>query len=301
MNRIFVIIIGALFFSSIVAQHRVGFTIEGATAWQLDNVEITSPETGENVGIGMIYQYQKGKFLLNTGVNFSSAYLSQHIDSQHIAVPMRDTEGINFIYRGELYNRQDQLITTDIGIPLMLGAKTSFGLYALGGMHINLPLHAWSLHHAFLTTKGDYGNRYHEMLEDLPQHGYFTALQVQNDGSVKFPIDIRLSAELGYAIPMGNSSNKKVRSQIQIGTFIEYGMLNGLKDGHNQLTEVDCSKYMQVNMNHIYSTLSKQTNAMHNLSAGIRIAVLWSVSKNNSCHFGEFDGQYETCKRVTGE
>lgn len=295
MNRIFVIIIGALFFSSVVAQHRVGFTIEGATAWQLDNVEITSPETGGNVGIGMIYQYQKGKFLLNTGVNFSAAYLSQHIDSQHIAVPMRDTEGINFIYRGELYNRQDQLITTDIGIPLMLGAKTSFGLYALGGMHINLPLHAWSLHHAFLTTKGDYGNRYHEMLEDLPQHGYFTALDVRNNGVIKFPIDLRVCAELGYIISPKNKDQQK----IHVGAFVEYGVLNGLKDGSNLLTEVDCSQYMQVTMNHIYSTLSRQTYFMHHLSAGIRITFLWSVGKGKSYRVYEVDGQHETCARIS--
>lgn len=295
MNRIFVIIIGALFFSSVVAQHRVGFTIEGATAWQLDNVEITSPKTGGNVGIGMIYQYQIGKFLLNTGVNFSSAYLSQIVDSQHIAVPMRDTEGINFIYRGELYDRQDKLVTANISIPLMLGAKTSFGLYALGGMRINLPLHAWSLHRAFLTTKGDYGNRYHEMLEDLPQHGYFTALDVRNNGVVKFPIDLRVCAELGYIISPKNKDQQK----IHVGAFVEYGVLNGLKDGSNLLTEVDCSQYMQVTMNHIYSTLSRQTYFMHHLSAGIRITFLWSVGKGKSYRVYEVDGQRETCVHVS--
>ncbi len=286
MNRICFIIIGVLFFSSAFAQHRVGFTIEGATAWHLDNVEITTPKTGGNVGIGMIYQYQKGRFLLNTGVSFNSAYLSQQIDSQHIAVPMRDTEGINFIYRGELYNRQDQLITTDIGIPLTLGAKTSFGLYALGGMRINLPLHAWSLHHAFLTTKGDYGNRYHEMLEDLPQHGYFTALDVRNNGVVKFPIDLRVCAELGYVIPMEFP-------QIKIGVFVEYGVLNGLREGGNQLTEVDCSQYMQVNMNHIYTTLSPKINAIHQLSAGIRMTLLWPLDKNNIFRKAEIFGDRE--------
>lgn len=301
MNRICFIIIGVLFFSSAFAQHRVGFTIEGVTAWHLDNVEITTPKTGGNVGIGMIYQYQKGRFLLNTGVSFNSAYLSQHVDSQHIAVHMRDTEGINFIYRGELYNRHDQIATADISIPFMLGGKTSFGLYALGGVRVNLPLHAWSFQKALLTTKGDYGDRYHEMLEDLPQHGYFTALLVQNSGSIKFPIDLRVCAEFGYAIPMENSFQKTTLSQIQIGAFIEYGVLNSLTNGSNLLTEVDCSQYMQVTMHHVYTTLSKQDHYVHPLFMGVRFSLLWQTHASRS--FGvywELDGQNEICIRRTG-
>ena len=301
MNRICFIIIGVLFFSSAFAQHRVGFTIEGATAWHLDNVEITTPKTGGNVGIGMIYQYQKGKFLLNTGVNFSSSCLSQVVDSQHIAVPMRDTEGINFIYRGELYNRQDQVVTADISIPFMLGAKTSFGLYVLSGVRLILPLHAKSFQHAQLTTKGDYGNRYHEMLENLPQHGYFTALSVKNDGIVKFPIDLRIGAEFGYAIPMETRSQKTILSQIQIGAFIEYGVLNSLTNGSNLLTEVDCSQYMQVMMHHVYTTLSKQNYYVHPLSVGLRLSILWQTHASRS--FGvywELDGQNKICIRRTG-
>lgn len=301
MNRICFIIIVLLFFSNAVAQHRIGLTVDGATAWHLDNVEITTPKIGGNVGIGMIYQYQKGKFLLNTGVNFSSSCLSQVVDSQHIAVPMRDTEGINFIYRGELYNRQDQIATADISIPFMLGAKTSFGLYALGGVRVNLPIHAWSFQKALLTTKGDYGDRYHEMLEDLPQHGYFTALSVKNDGIIKFPIDLCIGAEFGYAIPMETRSQKTILSQIQIGAFIEYGVLNSLTNGSNLLTEVDCSQYMQVMMHHVYTTLSKQNYYVHPLSVGVRFSLLWQTHASRS--FGvywELDGQNEVCIRRTG-
>lgn len=301
MNRICVIIIGVLFLTSALAQHRIGLAVDGATAWQLDNVEMTSPKTGGNIGIGAIYQYQHGGFLLNTGVNFSSSRLSQLIDSQHIAVPMRDTEGINFIYRGELYNRQDQIATADISIPILLGAKTSFGLYALGGMRVNLPLHAWSLHHAILTTKGDYGNRYHEMLEGLPQHGYFTALPVQNNGSIKFPIDLRVCAEFGYAIPTENSFQKTTFSQIQIGAFVEYGVLNSLKGGSNLLTEVDCSQYMQVIMHHVYTTLSKHDYYVHPLFVGVRLTLLWQAHEGRSSGvYWELDGQNEICIRRTG-
>ena len=240
-------------------------------------------------------------FNLKQTIELFKVDLSQIVDSQHIAVPMRDTEGINFIYRGELYDRQDKLVTADISIPLMLGAKTSFGLYALGGMRINLPLHAWSLHRAFLTTKGDYGNRYHEMLEDLPQHGYFTALLVQNNGSIKFPIDLRVCAEFGYAIPMEKRFPKITLSQIQIGAFIEYGVLNSLTNGSNLLTEVDCSQYMQVTMHHVYTTLSKQDHYVHPLSVGIRLSILWQTHASRS--FGvywELDGQNEICIRRTG-
>lgn len=291
MNKTCFIIIGMLFLTNAFAQHSVGLIFDGTTAWQLDNVESTTPQLGGCIGVGAIYQYQNGRFLLNTGIGFSSAYLPQNVDTQHIDVPMRDTEGMNFIYRGELYNRQDQIVTTDISIPIMLGIKTSFGLYALGGARVNFSLHAWSFQDALLTTKGDYGNRYHEMLENLPQHGYFTALPVKNAGVIKIPIDLRVCAELGYEF-----------SPIRIGAFVEYGVLNGLLEGTNQLTEVDCSQYMQVSMNHIYTTLSPKINAMHQLSAGIRMTLLWSIDKNNifrkSETFGDRErGTYRSSKK----
>ncbi len=288
-----------LFLTNAFAQHRIGLTIDAATAWHLDNVEITTPKTGGNVGIGMIYQYQKGKFLLNTGVNFSSSCLSHFVDSQHIAVPMRDTEGIDFIYRGEVYNRRDQMLTTELSIPLMLGVKLKY-FYALAGVRFIYPLAGVSFSNALLTTKGDYGNRYYEMLENMPQHGYFTALSIGGEKEkITFPMNLNVCAEFGYSKSIGDKMQDKKSFVLQAGAFVEYNVLNALKDATASIMDVDCSRYMQVTMHNIYSTLPRQTYFMRQLSIGVRVTLLFSAGKKASGGgvYREMDGQDEICLR----
>lgn len=288
-----------LFLTNAFAQHRIGLTIDAATAWHLDNVEITTPQIGGGIGAGAIYQYQRGRFLLNTGVSFSSAYLSQFVDSQHVAVKMRDTEGIDFIYRGEVYNRRDQMLTTELSIPLMLGVKLK-SFYALGGVRFICPLEGTSFSNALLTTKGDYGNRYYEMLENMPQHGYFTALSIDVEPEkIALPMNVNVCAEFGYSKSIGKKMEDKKPFILQAGAFVEYNVLNGLKNATNSLMDVDCSRYMQVTMHHIYSTLPRQTHFMRQLSIGVRVTLLFSAGKKASGGgvYREMDGQDEICLR----
>lgn len=243
----------------------------------------------------MIYQYQKGKFLLNTGVNFSSSCLSHFVDSQHIAVPMRDTEGIDFIYRGEVYNRRDQMLTTELSIPLMLGVKLKY-FYALTGVRFIYPLAGVSFSNALLTTKGDYGNRYYEMLENMPQHGYFTALSIDVEPEkIALPMNVNVCAEFGYSWSIGNK-----RQGMQVGAFVEYNVLNSLQDATNSLMDVDCSQYMQVTMHHIYATLPRKSHFMRQLSVGVRVALFFSAGKGNEGDiFGDIGGDNQILIRRT--
>ncbi len=300
MKKEILLIITLLFFSlSGLSQHRIGVALDAAMVLQMDNSDITQMGTGALGGVGAVYQYQYNRFLLQTGITISESYTQTAVDSQHIAIPMRDTEGIDFIYRGEVYNRRDQMLITELSIPLMLGARLR-RFYALGGVRFLYPLVGLSSSKALMTTKGDYGNRYYEMLKNMPQHGYFTALSIGNDKEkISFPMNLNVGAEFGYSKFIGNKMQDKKPFVLHVGAFVEYGVLNGLKDGSNLLTEVDCSQYMQVTMNHIYSTLSRQTYFMHHLSAGIRITFLWSVGKGKSYRVYEVDGQRETCARVS--
>lgn len=300
MKKEILLIIILLFISSQgISQHRIGVAMDGAMALRLDNSDMTEMGIGAQVGVGAVYQYCYNRFLLQTGITVSESYVQNAVDSQHIAVPMRDTEEIDFIYRGEVYNRIDMMLLTELSIPLMLGVKLKC-FYALGGIRFICPLAGFSFSNALLTTKGDYGNRYYEMLENMPQHGYFTALPIDSDKEkISFPMNLNVGAEFGYSKFIGNKMQDKKPFVLHVGAFVEYGVLNGLKDGSNLLTEVDCSQYMQVTMNHIYSTLSRQTYFMHHLSAGIRITFLWSVGKGKSYRVYEVDGQRETCARVS--
>lgn len=298
MNKTCFIIIGMLFLTNAFAQHRIGVVMDAAMVLQMDNSDITQMGTGALGGVGAVYQYQYNRFLLQTGITISESYTQTAVDSQHIAVPMRDTEGIDFIYRGEVYDRIDKMLKTELSIPLMLGARLK-RFYALGGVRFIFPLTAMGYSDALLTTKGDYGNRYYEMLENMPQHGYFTALRIGNDKEkIAFPMIFNVCAEFGCSKSIGNKMQDKKPFILQAGAFVEYNVLNGLKDATNSFMDVDCSQYMQVTMHHIYSTLPKKSHFMRQLSVGVRVAFLFSAGKGNEGGVHrEMDGQDEICLR----
>ena len=299
MNRVCFIIIGILFFSSIFAQHRIGVVLDGAMVLQMDNSDITQMGKGAQVGVAAVYQYQYNRFLLQTGITISESFAQTAVDSQQIAVPMRDTEGINFIYRGEVYNRKDNMLITDLSIPLMLGVKLKY-FYALTGVRFIYPLAGISFSNALLTTKGDYGNRYYEMLENMPQHGYFTALSIGGEKEkITFPMNLNVCAEFGYSKSIGDKMQDKKSFVLQAGAFVEYNALNALKDATASIMDVDCSRYMQVTMHNIYSTLPRQTHFMRQLSIGVRVTLLFSAGKKASGGgvYREMDGQDEICLR----
>lgn len=292
MKKILVTVFVVLFSSSMGwAQHCFGVSIDGAVTWQFDNLSFTKNGMGVGPSIGAVYQFQNNKLLLQTGLSVSESFMRVKVDSMHIAEPSVDSEGFDFTYRGDLYDRMDKTMITELSIPLMLGAKSDH-LYILGGVRLVVPVFALSKQEALLTTKGDYGDRYYEWLEDMPQHGFFTAQPVQTQDKLAMPINMNLCAELGGSWNMGKPTPKKAAKVFQIGAFVEYSLLKGVKGTENPLIEVDATDIMQVKMNHVYSSLPKHGVVLHGLSVGVRMKVLLAMGKNsNSQHRRDIDGQ----------
>ena len=181
----------------------------------------------------------------------------------------------------------------------MLGVKLKY-FYALAGVRFIYPLAGVSFSNALLTTKGDYGNRYYEMLENMPQHGYFTALSIGGEKEkITFPMNLNVCAEFGYSKSIGDKMQDKKSFVLQAGAFVEYNVLNALKDATASIMDVDCSRYMQVTMHNIYSTLPRQIHFMRQLSIGVRVTLLFSAGKKASGGgvYREMDGQDEICLR----
>ena len=112
-------------------------------------------------------------------------------------------------------------------------------------------------------------------------------------------MNLNVCAEFGYSKSIGKKMEDKKPFILQAGAFVEYNVLNGLKNATNSLMDVDCSRYMQVTMHHIYSTLPRQTHFMRQLSIGVRVTLLFSAGKKASGGgvYREMDGQDEICLR----
>ena len=137
---------------------------------------------------------------------------------------------------------------------------------------------------AALTTWGDYGDRYYGPLEHMPQHGFYDGKEVATKDTMSFRPDVRLCAEFGWSWALTKEPVKIGAPVLQVGAFVEYGILNPLAYMNNvkRLTEERFTPFMDVEMNHVYTTLNRDQTNINNLRVGVRVAVLFPVAKGKN-------------------
>lgn len=280
---LFIILIMAVAFSSLQAQHYVGAMVDGAAAWQLDKEDITIPQLGAGTSVGGVYQYQYDKFLVQMGLGASQVWLRQGLDTLPIERAMNDTEGFPFTYHGSLTNRIDQVMVTELMLPFMLGTKIR-SFHLLVGAKFSATILGFTSQKAALTTWGDYGDRYYGPLEHMPQHGFYDGKEVATKDTMSFRPDVRLCAEFGWSWALTKEPVKIGAPILQVGAFVEYGILNPLAYMNNvkRLTEERFTPFMDVEMNHVYTTLNRDQTNINNLRVGVRVAVLFPVAKGKN-------------------
>lgn len=288
MKRIALVIVLTIgwLFSAVQAQHFVGAMVDGAAAWHLDreeNAELTTPKLGGGASVGGVYQYQYDKFLVQTGLGASQVWLRQGLDTLPIERDMNDTEGFPFTYHGSLTNRIDQVMVTELMVPVMLGTKIR-SFHVLVGAKFAATILGFTSQTAALTTWGDYGDRYYGPLEHMPQHGFYDGKEVASQDTMSFRPDVRLCAELGWSWALTKEPVKIGAPILQVGAFVEYGILNPLKRMYNTslLSEDFYNPYMDVKMNHVYTTMNREQTVINNLRVGLRVAVLFPVAEGRN-------------------
>jgi hypothetical protein len=69
---------------------------------------------------------------------------------------------------------------------------------------------------------------------------------------------------------------------MHLGLFAEYGLLNSLpRERHAELLDVDMSHYMQLNMNHIYTT--RLVSRLNQMTIGIRFTTYLEMREGRYC------------------
>jgi hypothetical protein len=118
----------------------------------------------------------------------------------------------------------------------------------------------------------------------MPQHGFYDGKEVASQDTMSFRPDVRLCAEFGWSFPLTKEPVKIGAPILQLGAFVEYGVLNPLKRTNNTslLAEDTYSPFMDVKMNHVYTTLNREQTTINNLRVGVRVAVLFPVAKGKN-------------------
>lgn len=267
------------------AQHYLGLSADLKTAFQLDQMIETRYASGGGAQIGFDYEFQRNSFILTTGLAASYTATSQLLDSLHFSVPMFDTEGRPMEYLGVIDNRHDIAQQLHVKLPLLMGLEGGH-FYGQVGFVFDFSFRAWTTQSAKLYTAGDYGDRYYEILENMPNHGYHDFERIKSNGRLKFKPDLRITAELGASFLLGNKTDKP---KFKVGMFFEYGLTdcNSEELINAKLYEFDTTEYLKVNMNHIYTTKAVYGSKINNLEIGIRAHILFNVggiSTNGGCN-----------------
>ena len=236
------------------------------TTWQLDASPMTTPKTGAAFGLGITYQLQKRYFLMEMGVEALYNFHQVELADSLFGLPMVDTKGTSFLYKGLLYNRRDASHSMALRIPLMFGAEFTY-VYFLAGAKLHINLYARNSARASLTTSGEYDIFYDDII-NVPTHGFTNAQSVKSYGDMQYNLlDLRPSIEVGAILNYPPN-----RTKIHLGIFAEYGVINSLPHEHTEeLIIPDVSQYMQVKLNHIYTT--PYANKLNHLSVGVRFKV----------------------------
>lgn len=289
MKRVYIILSLSLCAISLSAQHYFGISIGGLATAQFDNVDKTSSNWGGGGEIGAIYHFISDKFLLQTGMGIglnSTISAFKFDNTMFLSANMTDTEGTPFTYKGEISNRLDITTVTELSVPLMAGYSFSL-FYALAGAKFVYPITTTTCQTAELTTYGDYG-MFYEDFSNMPQHGYVNNQPLKTIGRANFLCDLRLCLEFGGNLTLSEYD----ATQLTIGLFAEYGLLNTLKEGNNNWIDVDYSQYVNVTMNHIYTTLSRAEAIVNNLRIGVRATLLLPI--------GGVEAKYNYLKKKHG-
>ena len=282
MKRVYIVLLLNICALLLFGQHKIGVNLGGMITSQLDNVDITTAKLGYGGGIGAVYQLQNGNFLFQTGVNVDYSLLFQIVDSISLSKDMVDYDGIEYTHNSIFCDRIDRADVIELSLPLMFGFRYS-AFYALFGTKFVYPLSAQTFQSSVLTTYADYKGLFYEDFGNMPQHGYANAQSIDTKGKANLLYDVMPCVELGgrWSVAKTTRKRKSLTTQIAVGFFAEYGLLNTLKGGNNDLVDVDYSQYMNVEMNHIYTTLSRNSAFINNLRIGLRGTVLFPIADFN--------------------
>lgn len=278
MKRIYLLVAGLICILSVDAEHWMGITADFHSPIPIDNIAITSPRIGYGGMLGGEYQYQHRHFTLETGIMAAYSCANLSVESEQLSFPMRDTQGKEFNYEGDLRNRKENFSSFNIQIPLFLGAEFNH-VYVLVGAKAVYSIKGHSSLKAELATVGQY-DRYYDELTDMPNHGFHDYQRVSNKYTLGSGLDVRICAEVG-----GVWHTRTMKGRV--GAFCEYGVLNqisstsifraGGASSSQPMTEADVSQYMNVTMNPVYSSSVANGCRFNNLVVGVRLSLLFPL------------------------
>ena len=256
--------------ANIQAQHYVTGSLQGGWSSTFDNMDQTKDKGLFGAQIGVGYEWQYERLLLDLGVEFSYYKHRWNITDQNISQTLYDTEGWPFVYNGTVTNRIDDFSSTSIRIPLLAGMQFGY-FYFLAGVVPDLHFKGTAHASGTLNTVGDY-TEFYDILHDMSNHGFYQVAQ-STENNMQYKFDLLGHVEAGFSFGQ--------QQKYRLAAFAEVGMLDiAPRSDIGKLTEPDFSQYLNVNLNNPYLSTEGAFANLHKYEVGLKFSVAITVAGN---------------------
>ena len=253
----------------------------------LTHSDKATPAIGVGSGVGLGYELQYNKFLMQTGLHINGALEKLKLkDGDFVLKTSVDTEDYIFDFWYHQKDRKDNYTMTSLKIPILFGGE--FGrFYFLLGAKANINIYAKAHASGIYSSLGDYEPMI-DVFEDMPNHQFFSNYYAVLEEKCKFNFDMFLSGEIG--ILFGNLyRTNSAPSKVRLALCADYGLLDCHIKGNNDivsLAQTFNAGDMQTSIHpHHFLSTEDATSAVHNLQIGIKLTYLLSTkpSRRNYC------------------
>lgn len=253
----------------------------------LTHSDKATPAVGVGGGVGLGYELQYNKFLMQTGFHINGALEKLKLkDGDFVLRASIDSEDYIFDFWYHQKERKDNYAMTSLQIPLMFGGEFD-RFYFLLGAKANINIYSKSHASGIYSSLGDYEPMI-DVFEDMPNHQFFSNYYAVSEEKCKFNFDVLISGEIG--IRFGNLyRTNSDRSKVRLALFVDYGLLDCHVKGNNEivsLAQTFNAGDMQTSIHpHHFLSTKDATSAVHNLQFGIKLTYLLTTkpSRRNYC------------------
>lgn len=267
--------------------HLVGMYVDGGYSFFLNNVpDYKTDPGGYTVGLGLMYAYQHGPMLVQTGFGARWQAVKDRVNDQRWSRSDIDSHNTPFTLYYHFYDRTDRMRNIYFNLPIAMGGYLGH-FYGLGGLKLNLQLWGDSRMEATGSTYAEYidangNNIFIGPQYQMDNHGLRKDVDIANKGGkVNLGADLLVTAELGYEIPMSDKGRPTYRKKneqdmrIRIALFAELGVLNICPKKDNLLYDIpEPTRYdfPTYTMTHAFSTNAASAHSIHSFFAGLRVS-----------------------------
>ena len=251
---------------------------------------------GYDARAGVVYEYRKGFFMLQTGL--AAAWRQVSVDVSDVTYTNTDLARTEPLWTtivdswdmplASLYyqvtDRRDRLRQFSVQIPVLAGYHVR-GFYVAGGLTFTMPIMQKASANMNVTTRGSYDRYYgigdQQQWMEMDNHGYRERVPMQRElNDSKRRLDMLLTLETGYEHRLKNDM------LLRMGLYADMGLLNFSPRSDAPALNIPYATkwdFATFGATPVWFSDLTRNAWLGNFTAGLKLSVLFTVRQKERC------------------